>query len=138
MAKKTRAHRKWANDCDYVAKLKGEALTWHEKFIGEYYQNDFEENPLHDSPRLRKDRYDADNAARADIMNAPPAEVRSHREAIPTHRPSIKSRFYFENDWSLNSTNPEDLLLEVIDENEKASSNVINLADYGRKYRQAS
>lgn len=138
MAKKTRAHRKWALDYDYLHKLSDEEREWLEKFNDEYYRNEFSDEPLHQEGDERRLLYEENNAANRCIMNADPKKVLAHRNAIPAHRPSIKSRFYFEKDYCLNSNSPEDLIVELIDENQKAISNVINLADYLRIFRRAS
>lgn len=121
MAKRTRVHRSWAVDYDYEHKLNAEHLEFLEKFTGEFYRNEFEGKPLHNTDFLISEVFSAENAANRDIFTAPPKTVTQHRAAIPDHRPSIKCRFYFESDYCLKSANPENHIVEIIDENQRAT-----------------
>lgn len=120
MGKRTRVHRNWAVDYDYRGKLNAEELAYLEKFTDEFYRSDLKDAELH-APSQKKALYAANNAAQRDIYTAPPHLVTQYRQAIPDHKPNIKAKFYFESDYCLISSNPEDFYNEIIDENEKAA-----------------
>lgn len=139
MAKKTRAHRKWANDSDYRHKLSGEALEFFDKFIDEYYREDYDEKPLH-NPLQQILLHGANNAANRCIMCVPRSRTRTYHEGMPLRptEPSLRIRFLFVDDYCLNSNNPEEKIIDLIDENKNASSNVVNLAEYLSLFRKSA
>jgi hypothetical protein len=75
-------YKRWQLDYDYIGKLKRgltsknekyrqecqEALDYLDKFTGEFYKGNFDNNPLHPE-ELKKDCYNRNNANQRDMMS---------------------------------------------------------------------
>lgn len=56
-------------DADYLEKLSPEEFEWYSKFIQEYYQHNFSDEPINEDPKAYKEATQRENCSRRDIMN---------------------------------------------------------------------
>jgi hypothetical protein len=60
----------WRVDCDYAEKLSPTEKNWLKKFLGEFYDHRFTNDPVHpNKAQAYKDSYTRENAAGRCVMN---------------------------------------------------------------------
>jgi len=69
-------------DIDYIEQLSEEERQWYRKFLLEYYQHRFDEDPIDTRDEAYKESCDRENRLRRDIMTVKPQVPTSVEECI--------------------------------------------------------
>lgn len=115
MAKKTRAYRRWAIDCDYLHKLPPKERKWMENFLDEYYREDHNKKDRIHPPELKTKCHSSNNAAERDMWTAHPKQVIERHDRVQRMDEKNRAKVYFMQDYLKETTNPEKNLVDSID-----------------------